>query len=294
MTWAIVPCLLFLNACGSAPDDAGKQADRPAPNPLVFEISSADGEVEGWMLGTIHALPDGVEWRTSATTRVIDEADLLLVEVADLADSEGIAKVFAQLSTSPDLPDLLGRVSPDKRTALAKLVDKSRFSVSDFRSIETWAAALMLAQVRAQGDPANGVDRAVIVDFDGRDIRELEGAMAQLSIFDELPLADQRDLLEGVVAETQLQEDQSGRLRQAWLTGDEQALEEATTTGIMADKELRDALLIDRNKDWTEQIVDVLDAEDKPLVAVGAAHLVGEDGLPAMLRARGYKVDRAN
>ena len=67
-------------------------------------------------------------------------------------------------------------------------------------------------------------------------------------------------------------------------------LEDATTRGIMADPELREALLVGRNRAWTQPLLEALKARGKPLVAVGTAHLVGPDGLVALLQERGYTV----
>jgi hypothetical protein len=58
----------------------------------------------------------------------------------------------------------------------------------------------------------------------------------------------------------------------------------------MADPELREALLVARNRRWDEAIAVMLQGTPRPLVAVGAAHLVGPDGLAVMLRSRGYRV----
>ncbi len=283
---APLAALLALAGCGS--DPVAPAFDEASP-PL-FEITNAEGETEGWMLGTIHALPDGTNWRTPEIRAAIDAADLVVVEVANLEDNETIAAVFAQLAYTPGLPDLAMRVSEDKRPALFDLISKSNFSAAQFGSTETWAAALQLAQVGAQGDPANGVDRAVVRDFEGRTVREFEGAIAQLRIFDSLPEQDQRDLLSGIITEAKQLQADPARLRNAWLTGDTATLIDATETGIMADPELREALLVGRNRDWTKQLETMLAGDDRPLVAVGAAHLVGPDGLPAMLKASGYTI----
>ena len=49
-------------------------------------------------------------------------------------------------------------------------------------------------------------------------------------------------------------------------------------------------LLVDRNKAWLPKL-EVLFARPRPaFVVVGAAHLVGTDGLIAMLRAKGYTI----
>jgi uncharacterized protein YbaP (TraB family) len=49
-------------------------------------------------------------------------------------------------------------------------------------------------------------------------------------------------------------------------------------------------LLVARNRRWDEAIAVMLQGTPRPLVAVGAAHLVGPDGLAVMLRSRGYRV----
>ncbi|MBV7259947.1 TraB/GumN family protein [Erythrobacter crassostreae] len=263
------------------------------PNPPLYEISNADGDVEGWMLGTIHALPDGVEWRTDAIEGVIDRADFAIVEVANLNDSTAISSVFTVLAvTSQQQPELPERVNEELKTPLYELIAKSDYSDYDFSATETWAAALMLARTQSTGDPANGVDRAIISDFADRSVIELEGALNQLRIFDGLDEEDQRALLEGVVTASIDEESDPAQLRNAWLTGDNSVLEEATRTGIMADPELHQALIQDRNEDWAEKIEVTLAKPAKPLIAVGAGHLVGANSLNSMLEARGFTVRR--
>lgn len=280
---------LVLAGCSDAP---GEEAAGPPPNPLLYEIASADGAVEGWMFGTIHALPSGTRWRTPEITRVIKGADLLVVEIAALDDRAAMANTFAALSTTPGLPQLDRRLPESLRAPLGELLDRGGMDPASFTAIESWAAALMLAQINAEGDPANGVDRALVREFPAANIRELEGVGAQLAIFDTLAEADQRDLLAAVVSEAGTAKARAGELRRAWLAGDEAKLVAAGSTGFMADTELREALLLARNRRWDARIATMLEDASRPLVAVGTAHLVGPDGLAAMLRARGYRVTR--
>ena len=259
-------------------------------NPPFFEIVGPDGSVEGWMLGTIHALPDGVEWRTPAIQQAIEEADYLLLEVAGLDDRAGIAATFAQLSRSHGLQPLAERVDPDLRDEVEEMIDRSGQGAAALHMSEDWAAAILLSRVDAPGKPANGVDRAVLADFAGRDVQGFETAAEQLSIFDALAEEDQRVLLEETVREWIALQEKPRTLIQSYLSGDLEALEQKTTTGIMADAELREALLVGRNRRWMGNLLPRLQQAPRPLIAVGAAHLVGPDGLPAMLEARGYTI----
>jgi uncharacterized protein len=287
----VAPFLLLLAAgCSDAP---GEPADGAGPpSPLLYEIASADGAVEGWMVGTIHALPAFAEWRSPTIDKAADSADLLVVEIAALDDGGALARTFADLSRTPGLPPLAERVPADLRPRLAALMERGDFTPSQFAATETWAAALTLARVGAVGDPANGVDRALIADFAGRRVLELEGGPAQLAIFDRLPEAEQRAMLAAVVRESAASAKDPERLQRAWLKGDAATIEVSTREGVLADPAVREALLVARNRRWAAALAPVLAEAPKPLIAVGTAHLVGPEGLAALLEAQGYRVRR--
>lgn len=281
--------ILALAGCRDAPD---KEPESGPPNPLLYEIASADGTVEGWMLGTIHALPDGTHWRTPAIDRVVGEADLLVVEVKDLGGRDAGPSIFASLAQSAGQPTLEQRIPTDLRTPLAELMQRGNLSDAAFAATETWAAAIALARVDVTGDPANGVDSALIADFAGRRVRELEGLRGQLSIFDRLPEPEQRAMLAAVVRGSEAARKDPERLQRAWLTGDASVIEESTREGFLAEPALREALLTGRNRRWAAAIIPALEQAPRPLIAVGAAHMVGPDGLAALLEAQGYRIRR--
>ncbi|NNE50523.1 MAG: TraB/GumN family protein [Altererythrobacter sp.] len=281
---------LALASCN--PGDDPDESSKPSPSPILYEITDAEGEAQGWLFGTIHALPDGVEWRTPEIERVIDQAQLLVVEVGDLADTRSISSTFSVFATTPDQPDIRTRVRAEDRLYLDEMMTKGHFSSRDFGNIETWAAALMLAQVSSTGSPRNGVDKALLLEFPDHRVRELEGTLTQLRIFDDLAPQDQTDLLTGILAEYRSLGDNPERLRLAWLSGDEEGLITATQSGIMADPELYDALLAGRNRAWMNEIDRLLADGPNPLIAVGAAHLVGPDGLATLIGQRGYTLSR--
>lgn len=277
---------LLLAACGDTPPPPA------ADNPLLWEIASADGQVEGWLYGTIHALPDGVDWQTAPVRNVVEAADYLVLEVADLDDRAAIQQAFLDEARSVGHPPLTDRVDTARRAVLRELADDTPYSNGDYRQIETWAAALILAQaIRTGADSANGVDRALARLFRGRRIEQLEGAARQFAIFDALAEQDQRVMLAAVVDQAE-RGDEAPDPVALWLAGDEQALMAETGRGMLADPEIREALLDSRNRDWAARARTLLEDPQRPLIAVGAAHLVGPDGLVALLKAQGFDVRR--
>lgn len=212
---------------------------------------------------------------------------MLVVEIANLGDPSGTA-LFADMSETPGQPPLTARVEADERGAVQSLLDRAHASDDDFARIESWAAALTLAASARMGDPANGVDRNLIAE--ANTVAGLESYATQLAIFDGLSEEAQSDLLASVAQSAQ--DDSSTEMLLAWLRGDDEAMARLSASSMLANAEIKRALLTDRNLQWSAEIIAMLGDGEQPFVAVGAAHLFGEEGLPALLVAGGYSVRR--
>lgn len=275
--------LLLLAACAPEPQPA---------KPALWRVEGAHGEW-GYLFGTIHSLKRPALWRSGKVGGALAQADRIVVEVAKLADQAGLTKTFAQMSKTPGLPPLSARVEPALRPRLAEAMQAVGARESSFTDVETWAVALSLARAGQSADEAaNGIDRAVEAAANGRPVTELEGAASQLGLFDALPEKEQRDLLAAVLRDAGSIDNESGSLAEAWRKGDMVRIEAETREGLLADPELRAALFTARNRAWSAKVDALLARHAHPFVAVGAAHMAGPEGLPALLAARGYEVTR--
>lgn len=280
---AALLALLALASCARAPE----------VHPALWLVEGPKGE-KAWLFGTIHALPEPVEWRSAKVDAALKGADRLVLEVADITDDAKTAKAFADLAQSPGLPPLDARVQPDLRDDLSEDIKAGGMQPGSLDPYETWAAALMLQNAAAAAsavESSNGIDRAIALAWQGP-IEEFEGARNQLAIFDALPEGAQRALLDAVLIEADGREMQIHDLQQAWARGDMTLIARVTDEDFAKAPVLREALLVGRNRAWVSKLEAMLTAGARPFVAVGAAHLAGTDGLPALLTARGWKVTR--
>jgi uncharacterized protein len=283
---ALVALSLLCLGCAQRADPA---------SPALWQVSCPvdDGNASGWLFGTVHALERPAAWRGAKVDAALAQAETVLVELADPDNATDAAGVWAKLAQSPDQLPLTARVPADRRAQLARLLEQHGLDAKDFAQTETWAAALTLAQAASpQLDSAHGIDRAVIAAAGGRKVVALEGREAQLAIFDNLPEAEQRDLLLAVMADLARGDDAGTDLAKAWRSGDMAAIEAETRRGMLADPQLREALFTGRNRGWAARILAAIRAGDTPFVAVGGAHLAGPEGVPAMLDAAGCTLTR--
>lgn len=273
--------LTALAAC-SRPDEA---------KPAMWELTGPGGE-HAWLFGTIHMLPRAADWRSKDIDRALASADMIVLEIADIEDQGAMGTVFNELAQTPGQPPLSERVDPSVRPALQKLYAETKAQDATFASLETWAAALTLAQLANKtADSDHGIDLALVKAVPGKPRAELEGTRRQLGIFDALPEKEQRDLLNAALRDNRGEADEV-QLAEAWRTGDMALIGKETRSGILADPELRKALYSDRNAAWIVQIEAMLRKGHRPFVAVGAAHLAADDGIPALMQKRGWTVRR--
>jgi uncharacterized protein YbaP (TraB family) len=86
--------------------------------------------------------------------------------------------------------------------------------------------------------------------------------------------------------------DSTDEMDRLWVRGDVATLGRLLQRQIdEAGPEVADALIYRRNAAWAREIDAMMRGRGRVFIAVGTAHLTGDGGVPALLRARGYTVD---
>jgi uncharacterized protein YbaP (TraB family) len=268
----------------------------PAARPALWSVSDADTTV--YLFGTIHLLPDNYQWRTPKFEQAVGGSQQHVIET--IVDDKNPLKLFQAMSSlafSPGLPPLADRVPADKRAALAEAVKKSGFPAQAFDKMETWAAAFILLgnQFKDLGlKSGEGVEFALRSAFtgQGKPVGELESNLEQLSFFDKLPEKAQRELLEGAIDQSDNVSTEFHEMLTAWAQGDVNGIARSFNRDLAGSPELQQALITQRNANWSKWIEQRMAQPGAVMVAVGAGHLAGDHSVIDLLKRDGYRVRR--
>jgi uncharacterized protein YbaP (TraB family) len=141
-------------------------------------------------------------------------------------------------------------------------------------------------------DPQKGIDYFFKEKAlqDGKATGSLETMDQQLNLLTSMDAsAGSEQILESIDELKQL-EVMLGELLAVWRKGDEAKMEELYLKDLKLYPRLYQTLIVDRNNKWMRNIEGYLNGSGNTMVVMGAAHLVGADGLVNLLRKRGYKV----
>lgn len=264
--------------------------------PAMWEVRDRDSVV--YLFGSMHVLRPDVRWRTRAFDHAYAAADRVWLETrADLTPGE-VKTLVDRYGVDTDR-SLTQKLSPTGLATLRPVLDRGGVLLERVERLRPWAAAMMLSvapMTREGGAVASGVDSVTTQRAKSADkpIAAFETFEQQLRIFADLPEQAELDYLDDVARE-QLTPPRDGvALERAWLTGDMGRLGSRLVDRMKAQRPaLYDALLKRRNLAWADRLdAEMRQGRGTDLVVVGALHMAGGEGLPELMKARGYAVRR--
>ncbi|HBU63311.1 MAG: TraB/GumN family protein [Oceanicaulis sp.] len=277
-------------------------AQSEAEAPAIWAMSDEDSTV--YLLGTVHILHPDLDWRTPYLDTVLEEVEQVWFE-ADTLSPEANAQMttlIPQLGLNTTDTPMTQRLSDEANADLATFAGRLGANPDQLRAAldpyQPWIATIQLAvlQMQAAGyDPASGVEVVLnqrLADQD-KTFHYLETVEEQLRFFADMPYETQLANLELSLHEAVENPDMFDDLVGAWAEGDMDRLNEIMNSDMREQTpELYDVILVQRNRNWAPEIAAALDGDEDVLIAVGAGHMPGEEGVIALLQARGLEVRR--
>ena len=285
-------CALAGAAAPAAEDSAAKH--------LLWKVTGPKAVV--YLLGTIHAgkadfypLPSIIEDSFNKADTLIEEIDL-----SQPAEAARVERGLIEEGSYPNGDTITNHLSEVTRSHLAAYLRKGGLSEPAIAHMRPWLVSMLveLREMKQMGfDPSYGLDQHFLDEAQQshKQIGALEDAGSQLKLLSSLSEEFQDRLLLNSLVDMAKSHDVVDLLTRAWQSGDTAALQELIT-GSVRDypqlKPLMTKLIDDRNTTMAAKIERFLQTPKCYLVAVGAAHLVGDNGILNQLQRKNFTVEQ--
>ena len=269
--------------------------------PLVYRVTDAEGHVL-YLLGTIHVGNDDMYPLGGAVEEAYANADILAVELDVYAYG---GNLFSTMKTAFGLmyglqDNIKNHLSPETYALGVEKLGMPEIALQRMKPAMWYSLAENYIIEKAGLDATKGVDYGLLKQAhkDGKQIDELESLEDQMATL----LAIPEDVIDYEVQAMLTYPEESAQglraLFDAWRVGDEAALRMLLEESTEGEEELTEAygeysdILIDsRNDGFEAQAIAYMNSGKTALIAIGAFHIIGENGLAEKLARAGYTVE---
>jgi len=276
---------------------AGSAAPQSTGHPIsMWQINGASNRI--YLLGSVHVLRQQDHPIPTAIEKAYQDAEILIMEIdvddLDPIEMAGMVNELGVIKDGSTLQEIMGPSLYEEAADYASQLDIPFLMLAQ---TEPWLAAITIEQMmllRIGFNPEYGIEfhLSAKAGEDSKEILGLESVREQLEFLDKLSLSAQRSLLIQTLRESLNIEENLDLLIDAWRHGDIDFLEENLLAEMQRYPELYRTLVVDRNEAWVEQIRNLIGKQDDYLIVVGTLHLVGDDGLPALLSEIGITTNQ--
>jgi uncharacterized protein len=263
---------------------------------LLWKVSKDAGSV--YVLGSIHYLRSENYPLKRAILEAFENSKRVVLEIdLNSASPEAFQRIALEKAIYRDGTTLAQNISADTYQLAAQRATQFGIDMRVFNPMKPWFAAINLIalKLRALGlDPRRGVDQYLAAEAkrQGKPTSGLETLEFQIGLLDQLSKQNQEAMLRETVTELDLLDRNIDEIVRSWLDGDEAVLTKLLLAGMVQFPEIHQKVIVERNRRWVPEIEKLLEQGSGALIVVGAAHLVGRDGVVEMLKAKGYSVEQ--
>jgi uncharacterized protein YbaP (TraB family) len=266
----------------------------PPARGFIWKAERAGKQV--WLVGSLHLLtpdfyplPDSIEQAFAKSSVLMEEIDM-----NDAADPQFAAVVLSK-AMNPSGVTLASQLSKETIASVTAWLAKLGIGFESLQAMKPWMVSITIQTI---GLKQLGFDENLGIDKHFMDaatrakkpLVPLETALEQINFLDGLSPKTQDQMLRQSVESNDTEQAEIKTIAAAWRAGDVPTMERVALSDMKDAPEVYETLLAGRNRRWVPKIEACAQANSSCFVVVGAAHLVGPDGLLALLKKQGYTV----
>ncbi|MBA5605263.1 TraB/GumN family protein [Duganella sp. FT3S] len=304
----VLPAVVSLFCAGPAPaveslptDGAAIAGAAASPRHGALYRISHNGHT-GYLYGTIHVGQGDETLMAPEAARALASASSVVVEL-DIRSNAAFQAALGKHGMYAEGDSIVHHVAPATLRQLVQALARAGIPLRDVERYKPWLIGNMLQGLELD---RNGYRRSGAAEYvllaaarqQDKTVRELESADYQLAMFDSLDAAQQEqylrenlaDLADGNALKRSLD------LIAAWRAADtsriDAALHAFTAGSSINATFMQSTLLGKRNPEMASAIERILQQDRVAFVGVGLLHLAGANGLPQLLKQRGYAIEQ--
>ena len=264
-----------------------------AGSACVWKISGVNGATL-YLGGSRHAMKGSDVPLPSAYGRALDASSRLVLE-SDPRDDQKEGTLFQKTGQYSMGDNLRNHVDPRTYDYLRRIFNIMGVPEEKFSKIRPWALVLLLQSPALHGlSPELGVEAFLRkrAQTSSKPMSGLESTREHMEIFSGLTDRQSEAMLLIMFIPQEHGKTNKQMTIDAWRRGDADAMARLTLESFRDFPAMGERLLGARNRKWIPKIEGYLRSGQTYFVVAGAAHMGGSDGVLALLRARGYKIEQ--
>lgn len=278
----------------------GALAQAQAPRATTRQLlmwKAVSGPNVVYLLGSIHVGSKDMYPLPRVITDAFDQSKVLVVEVdidnIDMGSAMKFIQTKGMYTNGDTLWKHLSKATADKVKKFFEAYDTDPDTVGLFKPWLAEVYAETVPLTKAGFDPSLGIDKHFLDLAQGKKkIVQAESVQFQLDLLSSMPdnLADV--YLSSSIGDLAHTKEDSQKLVNLWKAGDAEAINKAENDHPKELDGMMRKLIQDRNPHMADIAEKYLKGDGPCFFVVGTGHLVGPEGVVAILQKRGYSVTR--
>ncbi len=264
-------------------------ATLPDADPAMWVVKDHDTTI--YIFGTFHVLDGKTDWFNDEIRQAFDRSDEVVLEAIIPEDPAALAPLMAKYAIASSGKPLTEQLSPEARAKLVKILGDSGVPAAALDKMKPGFAGMTVALLpyqKAGMSPEHGTEKTLTkaAKEANKPVGELEGIEAQLKMLEKIPESAHVRSLEQVLDKFEELPAMIADMKVNWNSGNAEGFAKLMNEMQASSPETFKVMMTDRNANWAEWIDQRLEKPGTVFLAVGTAHLAGDDSVQEFLGKR--------